>query len=105
MTSVSPMAVSYYCQFFAAGITHRAVVTIGCYCWLSMALFFLAVHGIIFVGIITILAVAIGEWPFATLPQFVPCSIIFSACPLINLPSFASLSRVWAGLPIGHLYV
>ena len=48
----------YGCQLllaiFAAGITHRAVVATGCwhcYCWLSMALFFLAVHGIIFVGI------------------------------------------------------
>ena len=92
MTSDIPIAVSYYCQFFAAGITHRAVVATGCwhcYCWLSMALFLLAFH-----GIIIILAVAIGVWPFATLPQFVPCSVIFSACPLINLPSFASLSRV-----------
>ena len=62
-----------------------------------MALLLLAFH-----GIIIILAVAIGEWPFATLSQFVPCSVIFSACPLIILPSFA---KVWAGLPIGHLYV
>ena len=54
MTSGIPMAVSYYCQFFAAGITYRAVVATGCwhcYCWLPMALFFLAVHGIIFVGV------------------------------------------------------
>ena len=108
MTSGTPMAVSYYCQFVAASITHQAVVATGCwhcYCWLPMALFswlFMALFLLAFHGIIIILAVAIGEWPFATLSQFVPCSVIFSACPLINLPSFA---KVWAGLPIGHLYV
>ena len=54
MTSGIPMAISYYCQFFAAGITHRAVVATGCwhcYCWLFIALFFLDVHGIIIVGV------------------------------------------------------
>ena len=84
----------------AAGITHRAVVATGswhCYCWLSMALFLLAVHGIIIVGVLWhyyYLGSSIRGVAFATLPQFVPCSVIFSACSLISLPSFASLSRV-----------
>ena len=77
------------------------IVIVGCpwhyFSWLFMALFLLAFH-----GIIVILAMAIGEWPVATLSHFVPCSFIFSAGPLITLPSFA---KVWAGLPIGHLYV
>ena len=85
------------------------IVIAGCpwhnFCWLFMALFLLAVHGIIIVGIswhYYYLGSGIGGVAFATLSQFVPCSVIFSACPLISLPSFA---RVWAGLPIGHLYV
>ena len=45
MTSGIPMAVSYYCQFFAAGITHQAVVAS------LLALLLLAVHGIIFGGV------------------------------------------------------
>ena len=43
----------FFFFFFATGTTHRAVVATGCwhcYCWLPMALFFLAVHGIIFLG-------------------------------------------------------
>ena len=85
MTSGIPMAISYYCQFFAAGITHRAVVATGCwhcYCWHYFSWMFMALLLLAFHGIIIILGVAIGEWPFAILPQFVPCSVIFSACPL-----------------------
>ena len=100
------------CQLLLSIVAaHQVVVATGCwhcYCWLSMALFLLAVHGIIIVEIswhYYYLGSGIRGVAFSSLPQFLPCSIIFSACPLISLPSFASLSRVWAGLPIGHLYV
>ena len=93
MTSGIPMAVSYYCQFFAAGITHQVVVATGCwhcYCWLSMALFFLAVHGIIFFGIswhYYYLGSGNRGVAFCNTTPICALQHYFSACPLLHLPA------------------